>query len=173
LQQYYYYYYNNNNNNNNSNNNRYHNAWGQKLFLLGRPAFDSRQGLVIFLFTVAVSRQASGPTGPPIQWETGALPRQCSGRVVKPPSIAEVKNVWSYPFISPYVFMTWCLVKYKIRLRGVILNEAQELYLTLLSLCLTKSHPMKAYPLIKNHVVKSHWGSGDIAPRINLDTRWR
>jgi hypothetical protein len=28
-----------------------------------------------------------------------------------PPSSAEVKNVWSYTSIHPYVFMVWCLVK--------------------------------------------------------------
>jgi hypothetical protein len=30
-----------------------------------------------------------------------------------PPSIAEVKNAWSYTFTPQYVFMVWCLVKHR------------------------------------------------------------
>jgi hypothetical protein len=30
-----------------------------------------------------------------------------------PPSSAEVKNVWSYTFTPQYVFIAWCLVKYR------------------------------------------------------------
>jgi hypothetical protein len=33
--------------------------------------------------------------------------------LVSPPSCADVKNAWSYTSIPPYVFMTWCLVKYR------------------------------------------------------------
>jgi len=29
------------------------------------------------------------------------------------PSNAEVKNAWSYTFTPPYLFMAWCLVKYR------------------------------------------------------------
>jgi hypothetical protein len=29
-----------------------------------------------------------------------------------PPSSAKVRNAWSYIFLSQYVFMAWCLVKY-------------------------------------------------------------
>jgi len=36
-----------------------------------------------------------------------------------PPSSAEVKNAWSYTSTPPYVFMAWCLVKYRIRLHGI------------------------------------------------------
>jgi hypothetical protein len=35
--------------------------------------FDSRQGLVIFLFTTAMSRTDLGLTQPPIQWVAGTL----------------------------------------------------------------------------------------------------
>jgi hypothetical protein len=40
-----------------------------------------------------------------------------------PPSSPEVKNTWGYTAISPYVFMAWCLVKYRIRLQGVALSD--------------------------------------------------
>jgi hypothetical protein len=30
-----------------------------------------------------------------------------------PPSSAEVKNAWSYTSTSPFVFIAWCLVKYR------------------------------------------------------------
>jgi hypothetical protein len=39
-----------------------------------------------------------------------------------PPSSAEVKNAWDYTSTLAYVFMAWCLVKYRIRLHGVVLN---------------------------------------------------
>jgi hypothetical protein len=61
--------------------------------------FDSRRGLGIFLFSSA-SRPALESTQPPIQWVPGALsPRvKRAGRESdhSPPSIAEVKNAWSY-----------------------------------------------------------------------------
>jgi hypothetical protein len=75
---------------------------------VGRPAFDSRQRLGIFLFT-AVPGPAVGPTQPPIQWVTGTL----SLGIKRPgreadhlaPSSAEVKNAWSYTSTPPYVLM--------------------------------------------------------------------
>jgi hypothetical protein len=39
-----------------------------------------------------------------------------------PPSGADVKNAWSYTSTPPYVFVTWCLFKHRIRLRGVVLS---------------------------------------------------
>jgi hypothetical protein len=57
--------------------------------------FESRQGLGVFLFTVA-SRPALGPTQPPIRWVPGALSLgvKWSGRESdhSPPSSAEVKE---------------------------------------------------------------------------------
>jgi len=38
-----------------------------------------------------------------------------------PPSDAEV-NAWSYTSTPPYVFMAWCLVKYMVRLDGMVLS---------------------------------------------------
>jgi hypothetical protein len=32
------------------------------------------------------------------------------------------KNVEDYTSIPPYVFMEWCLVKYRIRLNGMVLS---------------------------------------------------
>jgi len=39
-----------------------------------------------------------------------------------PPSSAEVKNEWSHTSTHPYFFIAWCLVTYRIRLHGVVLN---------------------------------------------------
>jgi len=60
-----------------------------------------------------------------MQWVPGAL----SPVVKRPgreadrlhPSSVEVKNAWSYISIPQYVFMAWCLVKYRIRFHGVVL----------------------------------------------------
>jgi len=37
-----------------------------------------------------------------------------------PPSSAEVKNAVRYTSNPQYVFMTWCLIKQRIRLQGVV-----------------------------------------------------
>jgi len=74
--------------------------------------FESRQGLGIFLFTIA-SRPALGPTQPHMQWVPSAL----SLGVKRPgreadyshPSSADVKNVWSYTSTPP------------VRVHGVVL----------------------------------------------------
>jgi hypothetical protein len=71
---------------------------------VGVLGLDSRRGLGIFPFTTA-SRQALGPTQPPIQWVTWALSLEVkrTGHEADhfPPSIAEVKNAWSYTFAPP------------------------------------------------------------------------
>jgi len=41
---------------------------------------------------------------------------------LSPPSYAEVKNEWSYTSTPQYVFKTWCLIKQKIRIHGVVLS---------------------------------------------------
>jgi hypothetical protein len=75
--------------------------------------FDSRQGLVIFLFTT-VFRLVLRPTQPPIQWVPGALTlgvkRPGCEADNSPPSSAEFKNAWSYTSSPP------------VRLHGVVLN---------------------------------------------------
>jgi len=38
------------------------------------------------------------------------------------PTNDEVKNAWSYTSIPPYVFMAWCLVKYRVRIHGMVLS---------------------------------------------------
>jgi hypothetical protein len=82
------------------------------------PGFESRQGLGIFLFTIA-SKPALGPTQPPIQWVPGDLSQGVKrlGREADhtSPSIAEVKNAWSYTSTPLYTSMAWCSVKRKHR----------------------------------------------------------
>jgi hypothetical protein len=39
-----------------------------------------------------------------------------------PPRSAEVKNEWSYTSTHQYVFMAWCLVKYRIHPHGMLLR---------------------------------------------------
>jgi hypothetical protein len=84
--------------------------------MIGVIGFDSRRGLRIFLFTTA-SRTALEPTQPPIQWVPGTLSLGIKrpGREAdhSPPSSAEVKNAWSYTSTLQYVFIAWCLVKYR------------------------------------------------------------
>jgi hypothetical protein len=63
------------------------------------------------IFYSAASRPAPGPTQLLVQWVPG-VKRPC--REVDPSTVssAEVKNVWSYAFNSPYTFIAWCLIKY-------------------------------------------------------------
>jgi hypothetical protein len=84
--------------------------------MIGVLGFDSWQGLGILLFTTT-SRMALGPTQPPIQWVPGALSLGIKqpGHEANhsPPSSAEVENAWSHTSTPQYVFMAWCLVKYR------------------------------------------------------------
>jgi len=60
-----------------------------------------------------------------------------------PPNGAEVKNMWSYTSTSPYIFMELCLVKYNIRLHGMVFSYAQgQLYLNL------TYYILQGYPLL-------------------------
>jgi hypothetical protein len=75
---------------------------------------SSERGWEFFFFTTA-SRQALGPTQPPIQWVPGviSLAIKLPGREAdqSPPSSAEVKNAWSYTSTPQHAFMAWCSVK--------------------------------------------------------------
>jgi hypothetical protein len=66
-------------------------------------------------FSSSESRQALGPTQPPIQWVTGVSPLGVKrpGRETdhSPPSSAEVNNSWSCTSTPQYAFMAWCSVK--------------------------------------------------------------
>jgi hypothetical protein len=59
---------------------------------------------------------------------TGALSLrvQRKGREVdhSPTSNAEVKNAWSYSSTPQYVFMAWCLVKYRNNFAFTLLHGA-------------------------------------------------
>jgi hypothetical protein len=82
-------------------------------------------GLGIFLFSTAC-RPALGSTQPSIQWVPGAL----SLGLKRPereahnshPCSVKVKNPWSYTSTPPYLVMTWCLIKQRLHLPGVVLS---------------------------------------------------
>jgi hypothetical protein len=82
----------------------------------GRRGCDSRQGQR-FILLVTASRLTLGPTQPPIQWVPGALSLGLKrpGRETDHsfPFSAEVKSAWSYTSTIPFVFVAWCLVKYR------------------------------------------------------------
>jgi len=66
---------------------------------------------IFFLFATA-SRPALRPTQLPIQWVPKVkLPAREANN--SPPSRAEVKNEWNYTSTPQYVFMAWCLIKYR------------------------------------------------------------
>jgi hypothetical protein len=83
---------------------------------VGLPGFYPRQRPVFFLLTTA-SRQALGPTQPPVQGVPVVLSPgvKLPGRKSdnKSSSSIEVKNAWSYTSIIPYVIMAWCFVKHR------------------------------------------------------------
>jgi len=45
-----------------------------------------------------------------------------------PPSSAKVKDVMNYTSIPPYVFMAWCLVKYRIHLYGMGIIQYSKIW---------------------------------------------
>jgi hypothetical protein len=71
---------------------------------------------IIFLFATA-SRPVLGTTQPSIQWVLGVLTpgvkRQGCEADSSPPSSAKVRNAWSCTSTPQYVFMAWCLDKYR------------------------------------------------------------
>jgi len=69
-----------------------------------------------FLFATA-SKEDLGSTLPPIQRVTGTLflGVKRAGREAdhSSRSSAEFKKAWSYTSTPPYIFMVWCLIKYR------------------------------------------------------------
>jgi hypothetical protein len=101
----------------------------------GRPRFDSRQGLQLFLLATA-SKPPLGPSQPPIQRVMGLFPP--GAKLIT--HIQLVQRVRMRGFISPlpqYVFMTWCLTKQWIRLHGVVLIKYRDNF----NFTLPLSHP--------------------------------
>jgi hypothetical protein len=74
------------------------------------PGVSFQKGAGIFLFAWLLEALTSGVKRP------GREADQSS------PSSAEIKKAWSYTSIPQYVFMTWCLVKYRIYLYGMVLS---------------------------------------------------
>jgi len=60
-----------------------------------------------------------------------------------PKSIAEVKNAEWWTSTPPYVFMWWCLIKYRIWLHGVVLSKAQGHLYRNFSTCKHTQHPFQ------------------------------
>jgi hypothetical protein len=58
-----------------------------------------------------------GPTQPPIQRIPGSVSQgvkqQGHAADHSPPSSTKINNMWSYTSTPPYVFMAWCLIKYR------------------------------------------------------------
>jgi hypothetical protein len=90
-----------------------------------QPVFDSRQGRVFSLRhsvqTGSGARPASCPNGYRGGSSTGG---KAAGPKAdfSPPSNAEVKECVEPQLHSPYVFISWFLVKYMMRLHGMILS---------------------------------------------------
>jgi hypothetical protein len=84
---------------------------------IGVLGFDSRQGLGIFLFTIA-SRTALGPTQAPIQWVPGALSLEVKRPGCEadhsPPLVPRSDNACRYTSNPP------------IRLHGVVLIKKKH-----------------------------------------------
>jgi hypothetical protein len=53
-----------------------------------------------------------GPTWPSAQWVQEALSPGYEANY-SPSSVGEVKNVWNYTSIPPYVIIAWCIIKHK------------------------------------------------------------
>jgi len=70
--------------------------------------------------------EVSGQLQAPDALPRGRCPWYISGRTLgepeSPPCRAEVKKVWGQTTIPPYVFVAWCLIRYKIGLHGVVYN---------------------------------------------------
>jgi hypothetical protein len=83
---------------------------------LDNRGFESRQGVVIYLFTTT-SRPGLGPIHPPVQW----VPRALSLGLKRPEREADhsihlvpsSRMRGTIPPLRQYAFMAWCLVKKK------------------------------------------------------------
>jgi hypothetical protein len=105
-------------------------AWIAQLVFVTRLRVEERGSIPgtsrdIFHFAT-LSRRALGPTQLPTHWVLGVLSHMLKrpGRESdhSPPPSAEFKNTWTYTSSSTYVFMAWCLVKYRICFHGVIIK---------------------------------------------------
>jgi hypothetical protein len=75
-------------------------------------------------FSATVIGPVLGPTQTPIQWVPRTLTSEMkrSGREADHSSSSSggIKNAWRYISTPPYVFMVWCLIKYRISIQGVV-----------------------------------------------------
>jgi hypothetical protein len=75
------------------------------------------------------SKPDLGHIQPPIQWipALSSKVKRLGGEADQSrQSSANVKNVWSYNSIPPYIFMARCVVKHRIYFHGVVFTEARE-----------------------------------------------
>jgi hypothetical protein len=73
-------------------------------------------------FIATASRLALVPTQPPVLWLSPGVKHIGHEADCSHPSGVKVKNAWSYTSALPYIFMVWCLVKYKMHLHGVVFS---------------------------------------------------
>jgi hypothetical protein len=87
----------------------------KEISLFGVHVLLKRGKVGIFSLRHCVRTGSGAHLQTPTQWVPRALTPWVKrpGREAdhSPPSSVEVKNVWSYTYTSPYVFMAWCLVK--------------------------------------------------------------
>jgi len=83
----------------------------------GRPGFDSRQGQGLFYRRHHCSHTDSGTHPASYPTDTGDISPGAKRLGYEAdhltPYSAEVNNAWTYISTPPYVFMGWCLVKYR------------------------------------------------------------
>jgi hypothetical protein len=89
------------------------------------------KGQETFLFSTA-SRSLLEPIQPPILWAPRVLPQGVkwpgSKAVHWPPFSDKIMNAWTYISTSPYIFMAWCIIKY--RTTSTICTSASWQYAT-------------------------------------------
>jgi hypothetical protein len=92
--------------------NLFQNITNKYCSLMSRSSSPSRvKYFDIYMF----SRQALGPTQPPMQWVPGALSPEVKRPVSEadhsPQTSAKVKKTWVYISVPTYVFMASCVIR--------------------------------------------------------------
>jgi hypothetical protein len=98
----------------------------QRVFIVVRVYFaiESVRSLLHCLFKCFEKAGVGLLSVVTVLWDgrQGFYARQEQGLFLVIGSNAEVKNTWSYTSTSPYVSMVWRLIRYRIRLHGMVVN---------------------------------------------------